>query len=530
MESLHDDNDEKPRPSKRQRVRQSAWTLSLLARFCWKDLQDKNAMTVSAALTFRTVFAIVPVMILAFLIFKSVGAVDKSKEHIRDFLDKTGVSQIVIPDDLFGDGRSDDNRPRRGDGQRRRAAATQPGAATQPAEMEHAAAIVPPPAAEAVRTAMPRAESNAAAKPETATAATEEEFRGTPLSDKIITILDNAEKKLTFARLGPISLVLVAWSAITLLTTLERALNVIFEAPRSRPLAVRVLLYWSGVTFLPLVLTAMFTLSTYATSMITISPGMASAMVLVEFFLNILLSMIALAAIYKFMPHTLVRFRHAVTAAAIVVPVWMIIKWAFSLYVMRVAGSSLYGGLGALPLFLLWLNLCWYLLLIGADIAYALSNRTTLEYWQRSGGNTLLGPTELTLAACALADAYGASEGPVTARALSQRLRIPEPAIRRLMTRLVEADLVARVIPDGKSAAHECYLPARPPQNVPLADLMKLGNHAGPDNAGQSRILLDPGMTAALDQMRKLTHDAFTNQTLADLVKERRGDARTRGE
>jgi len=64
------------------------------------------------------------------------------------------------------------------------------------------------------------------------------------------------EEKMTFARLGPVGLVLLAWSAITLLTTMERSLNRIFEAPRSRGLAIRVLYYWSAVTFIPIVLLA----------------------------------------------------------------------------------------------------------------------------------------------------------------------------------------------------------------------------------------------------------------------------------
>jgi len=497
-----ENDDESPRPPKHGRVKRSAWTLGLLARFCWRDLENKNAMTVSAALTFRTVFAIIPVMILAFLLLKSIGMVDQSKEQLRYFLEKTGVSEIVIPDDLLESGQSAEARARREarrEAQREREArraATQPGAASQP-----------------------DAASQPATQPATAptTAADDEEIHGTPLTDKILSILENAEKKLTFKRLGPVSLLLVGWSAITLLTTLERALNRIFEAPRSRPLAVRVLLYWSAVTFLPLVLAAMATLSAYAKQAFPVDPDMASAMVLVEFVATILLGMMALAAIYKFMPHTLVRFRHAVTAAAIVVPVWMIAKWAFSLYVERVAGSSLYGGLGALPLFLLWLNLCWYLLLIGADIAYALSNRASLEFWRQRGGNALLGPTELTLAACAVADAYAASKGPVTARAVSHRLRIPEPAVRRLMTRLVEAGLVARVIPEGKSQAHECYLPAKPPQTVPLTDLMNLGDLA-PDTDRRGPALLDAGISAALGHMKQLTHDAFASRTLADLV------------
>jgi len=485
---------------KRGRVRRSAWTLNLLARFCWRDLQNKNVISLSAALSFRTMFALIPVLILAFLLLKGAGMVDRGKEQLRHFLEMTGVSQIEIPEDMFGPTGTDNaNRPR---GQRR--AATQP--TTQPAD------------ARTVAQTSPRTQPSAGTETD--------EPPGVNLTDKIISILDNAEKKLTVNRLGPVTLLLVAWSAITLLTTLERALNRVFEAPRSRPLAIRVLLYWSAVTFLPLLIMAMITLTTIAQQMIATEPWLASAVVAMEFFLTVLLGVIALTLIYKFLPHTPVHVRHAVMGAAIVVPVWVLLKYGFQLYVLRVAGSSLYGGLGVLPLFLLWLNLCWYLLLIGADIAHALSNRAALDFWRRHG-NPVMGPTELAAAAYVVADAYSASNGPVSLRTVSRRLRMPEIVARRLMTKLVEVGLLVRVASEGGGVraarsgkgAYESYVLAKPPQSIRLADLMKLGELAATHEHGHHRpTLLDAGLTAALDQMRQLTHDAFAQRTLADLV------------
>ncbi|MCL2701908.1 MAG: YihY family inner membrane protein [Phycisphaerae bacterium] len=464
----------------------------------------------SAALSFRTIFAIIPVMILAFLLLKGAGMVDRGKEQLRHFLEVTGVSQIEIPDDLLGlASKGEAERPRR-----QRRSTTQP-AATQPAQaLPHTPAQPadgPPTDGSTEASTQPHAE--AAAEPP-----------GVNLTDKIITILDNAENKLTARRLGPVSLILVAWSAIALLTTLERSLNRIFEAPRSRPLAIRVLLYWSAVTFLPLLLVAMGTLTTFAQRTIANEPWLASAMVAADFFGTVLLGVAALTLIYKFLPHTPVNWYHAAMGAAIVVPVWAILKWGFQLYVLRVAGASLYGGLGVLPLFLIWLNLCWFLLLLGAAIAHALSNRASLDYWRRHG-NAVMGTTELAAVAYVVADGYSVAGGPVSLRAVSQRLRLPEAVVRRLTAKLIETGFLARVAPEGKpvKASQESYLPAKPPQAVLLADLMKLGelSPAGPGGSESRPVLLDAGVTAALDQMRKLSQDAFANRTLADLVGEK---------
>ena len=67
-----------------------------LGRFCVKQLNLINAPALSSALSFRTIFAMIPTIVLGILVLKQVGGFESSKENLHQFLDKTGFTQIAF--------------------------------------------------------------------------------------------------------------------------------------------------------------------------------------------------------------------------------------------------------------------------------------------------------------------------------------------------------------------------------------------------------------------------------------------------
>lgn len=159
-------------------------------RFCVRRLGDNNVLAMSSALSFRTIFALVPTSIVAFLAMKSLGIVEDSKQMLREFLDRTGMTQITYV-----------ARPAPADAAPGQTAPSQ----TSPAEADAEAKIT--------------------------------------VAEKVESLVEHVEGQLTVGRLGPVSVVLLIWSALTLLTTAERCLNRVFDVPRSRGVARRVLVY-----------------------------------------------------------------------------------------------------------------------------------------------------------------------------------------------------------------------------------------------------------------------------------------------
>ena len=86
-------------------------------------------------------------------------------------------------------------------------------------------------------------------------------------------------------------------------------------------------------------------------------------------------SAFVLSAMYKFIPATHVIYRNALRAAFISAFVFVIYQYLYletQVFVMRL--NAVYGVLAAIPLFLIWLNLSWQIIIYGAELTYAFQN------------------------------------------------------------------------------------------------------------------------------------------------------------
>ena len=417
-----------------------------LWRYCARRLQDNNAMAMSAALSFRTIFALVPILILSFLLLKSIGVVSDSKHVLHQFLEQSGLTQIVYPERPEG------------------------------------------------------AEAGGPASGEPAEA--------TSVAQKIEAMLDSFESQLTVGRLGPIGGILLVWTALTLLMTMERSLNRIFEAPRPRSLPRRIILYWSVVTLGPLVLVAVSyagDVALSATSRLTFVPQLIGT---VSWAFSVVAGVMFLGVVYALMPNTQVRWRAAITGAALVFPIWLAARWGFALYVERVGIKSLYGALALIPLFLLWLNLCWTIFLFGAQLVAALSNRSKMDGSARAD-RPIIGSWDLLAATLAIAQNNRASGGPVPLHEVASGLGLPEDTTERLLACLSTHGVVCRVADE----ATRSYLLAKPPEKIGASEILELGC-PGPGTASAC----SAQVSEAVSRVRQRTSSSLEKMTIASLL------------
>ncbi len=451
-----------------------------LWRFCARRLRENNVMAMSSALSFRTIFALIPLIVLAFLAAKSLGVLEDSKRSLRTFLDASGISQIVVsqgPDD---------------------------------------AAAPPPDASDAAA-----AEINVA--------------------DKIEEIVTRVEGQLTFQRLGPVGGALFIWTALSLLTTVEQSLNRIFGAPRSRALGRRLLLYWSAATLAPVGLALTTLAGQSAIRAVAEAPAIAWLVNIVGRAGPVLVGVLLLAAVYKLLPNTTVRLRAALGGAITATLLWLLAKWGFSSYVERyVVRGNLYGVLGVIPLFMLWLNLSWLIFLFGAELAHTAANLGRMQLAELAE-HIVLGPADALAAVLAVAEPYAAGRGFATLDELAARLTLPETSVRWLLDHLIAAGLVSEVRSARDDAPHRRffrftldepeprYALTRPPQRIlvrevrdlldpreatpPAADSVALARADAPradDRNGR--------IAAAVARVQGQTRDALGALTLSDLL------------
>ncbi|HOW18514.1 MAG TPA: hypothetical protein PLC79_05715, partial [Phycisphaerae bacterium] len=67
-----------------------------LWRLCAKRLWADNLTAMASALSFRTIFALVPALVLAFLVLKSLNVLEDGKKSLRKVLETSGFGQIAL--------------------------------------------------------------------------------------------------------------------------------------------------------------------------------------------------------------------------------------------------------------------------------------------------------------------------------------------------------------------------------------------------------------------------------------------------
>lgn len=346
-----------------------------MAEICFKRLRKDNAMAMSAALSFRTIFAMMPILVLSFLMLKSTGIVRDQKQLFNDLMHEAGFDSIIIssgenlPPGSRGDRRF--GRPRRQPGTNRH---TETSPQTDSATTTNS--IDPPPPAtndgepNSGTEDPPTAPGDA---PSDTTKDTAQDDTIT-LGDKIRELWMQVERRLTFGRIGPVGVLVLVWTALTLLTTMENCLNRVFHAPKNRSFFARLPIYWTTITLGPMLLVVASYFGAKLSTLPTEIPLLAGMVNVSSWIARILVGVLVISAIYRYMPNTHVGMRAASLGGVVAFPLWVFTRWAFDLYVKNVAVQSIYGALGLLPLFLLWLNTSWWIFLFGAELANANMN------------------------------------------------------------------------------------------------------------------------------------------------------------
>lgn len=202
-----------------------------------------------------------------------------------------------------------------------------------------------------------------------------------------------AEKVIEFARstlenaqgslIAGVGVLLLFWSALGLLGNLELALNTIWKAPNMRPIVKRYIDYFPILILAPvfIIISSSFTF-VIITKLVqfTESSGFyqtARPLIFLSYYILLtLVTWIFVSFIYIYIPNKKVPWTSCFFAALMAAFTFQVTQWAYiHLQVFLSSYNAIYGSFAAIPLFLIWLQLSWLILLAGAEIAYQHSVR-----------------------------------------------------------------------------------------------------------------------------------------------------------
>ena len=268
-------------------------------------------------------------------------------------------------------------------------------------------------------------------------------------------LLMNARNALQETRGGYIAgvgIIILFWSVMSLLNQIESSFNHIWQIRSSRPWYRKFTDYITIMLIAPvfIILSSSITIfvGTELTDFITRAPILDFFKPVVTFlvrFAPYFLTWITLTILFIIMPNTKVKFIPALVSGIITGTILQIMQW---LYIDLQFGisklSTIYGSFAAIPLFILWMESSWIIVLLGAELAFANQNVSRYEFESEALNISNYQKRALVLMIMhMIIRNFSLGEKPISAEKIASTIKIPVRLARDILQDLNNVGLVS---------------------------------------------------------------------------------------
>lgn len=278
-----------------------------------------------------------------------------------------------------------------------------------------------------------------------------------------------------------VGLLVLFYTVLMLISTIEDAFNKLWQAPYARSWSRRIVNYFGAFILLPILLTVssgttlfLSTLNhTYLGSLSLVSTVTTQLLGLIPYALIIL----AFTGLYFFVPNVRVRFVPALIAGVVAGIAFQLFQGLYISGVLWISKyNAIYGSFAAVPLALLWMQLSWVIVLLGAQISYAIQH-----VWHFNAPPSAGTPSRhyqdllfITLTAEITARYSSGQEEPYRAETLAAACDLPLRQTQEALSQLRQMGLIIEVNYCRDSVVEGGYYhPNIPPDRFTLALLLE---------------------------------------------------------
>lgn len=487
----------------------------VLMRLVGNNYRQSQMTRMAAALSFRTIFAIIPVLVIGLVVLHRFVNEQQVREVVTSVLDYAGLANIVVEK-------------------------------VEPAKQ--AAAVIPGINIFGGGGMMMSAQQ------------VQQQAQAARLDEFIKQLMARVES-INFGAIGFIGALMLIYAALSMVVETEKAFNQIAGATAGKTWVRRITQYWALLTLGPVFLVLSFGVSEAANrtakqwvgvaqetrqveaaaatppadskspSSVNIEKTFADrarqgTVAIVGFTASCAISTLMLLVLYTSIPNTRVHVPSALAGAAFAAVVWEASKWAFTAYVRYSTGyAQLYGVIALIPLFLLWVYVTWIVILVGFQVTVVMQayRKLSREGFKRSlmvslgmipdprdggaEGVLLVHPASTLVIMCAVAQRFKAGQTS-DRQSLALATSLEESLVDVLLKRLHAAHMLVEVVDNDPTL--DTFTLARAPEAILATEIIALNDPPGTTMHGEHATL-----ATALDNARR---DVFFGKSLADVV------------
>lgn len=327
-------------------------------------------------------------------------------------------------------------------------------------------------------------------------------------------VMEFADRMLANVKGGFIAgtgLVVLIWSVMKVLGNIENSFNNIWQIKKSRGFSRKLSDYISLIVIAPILvfLSSGFTVSQindYFDNTFIIS-YIGPLIKVIVWFLSFSIIWFVFTLLYVVMPNTKVNFGAAFVGGVIAGTMFHLLQWAYvKLQVFLSGYGAIYGSFAALPLFLMWLQYSWLIVLFGAEIAFASQNVESYEFETDTLHISSYNRRLLSLLIMHhIIKNFTNAVPPQTASEIAEILDVPVRLVREIIYELQETGILSETT--TKNVKELAYQPAMDPANLSISYIINRLDKGGHDkiHAGNTRELqiINDIMSSFYDDLNK---------------------------
>lgn len=315
--------------------------------------------------------------------------------------------------------------------------------------------------------------------------------------------------------------VLLIWSVINLLSNIESSFNTVWDIKKSRTIIRKFTDYLTIILLGPiLVILAGSSTVFISTSLSNFGDSSLFNFATPLFFkfakiIPFIIVWLSFTLLYLVMPNTKVNFKSAMLAGILAGTVFQIFQ---SLYVSFQAGATrinaIYGSFAALPLFLIWLQTSWFIVLIGAEISFVVQNVKLKGASKRLKKISIKYQKKLAiLIVKELIDNFSDAKPPQTTQQIATKTTIPVYTTSFLLENLTSSGIVSKVLNDKKIT----FQPAMSVENLTITKVLNAYEAKGDDLSIYIKSKMFKNIAKSLNELQAVQENSEKNILIKDI-------------
>ena len=341
---------------------------------------------------------------------------------------------------------------------------------------------------------------------------------------QVIGFANNLLEKTRGGTMAVIGIIVLFWAVLKVLGHIERSFNDIWAIKKSRALWRKFSDYLTIMFICPVLVIASSSFTLYLKTQLPTIIEKISFLGFLSPLIYVLLKLSPYVMIwflftltYLFIPNTKVNFNAGLLAGVLAGTIYQLLQMAYINFQFLLTGyNAIYGSFAALPLFLIWLQLSWLIVLFGAEISYAHQNSTLYEFEPASHQISHAMKKLLCLqVAHLLVQNFSSAKNPLTDFQIASTLDMPLRLIQMVTESLVSAHILSEIGSDLKEET--AYQPALDIDKLTIGYIVEALENKGDDRITLPQTKVSENLQTVLQQFNEAIEAHPANKRLKDI-------------